>query len=62
MNHRSTTMYLRRVLAGRSPITESESLSPEDRAERPWFLGFAESRAWSRRDFVSDSDSKSMRL
>lgn len=29
LNHRSTTTYLRRVLAGQSPVTESELLSPE---------------------------------
>jgi oxygen-independent coproporphyrinogen-3 oxidase len=39
MNHRSTTMYLRRVLAGQSPITESESLSPEDRAREALVFG-----------------------
>ena len=32
LNHRSTTTYLRRVLAGQSPVKESESLSPEDSA------------------------------
>ena len=32
MNHRSTTTYLRRVLDGQSPVTERESLSPEDSA------------------------------
>jgi len=32
INHRSTTTYLRRVLAGESPVAESEQLSPEQRA------------------------------
>jgi len=32
INHRSTTTYLKRVLAGESPIAESELLEPEDRA------------------------------
>ncbi len=32
INHRSTTTYIQRVLSGRSPVMESESLSPEDRA------------------------------
>ena len=32
MNHRSTTNYIQRVLAGRSPVAESEQLSPEDAA------------------------------
>jgi oxygen-independent coproporphyrinogen-3 oxidase len=31
-NHRSTTTYIRRVLAGRSPVVESERLGPEDAA------------------------------
>jgi oxygen-independent coproporphyrinogen-3 oxidase len=31
-NHRSTTSYLQRVLAGQSPVAESERLSPEDAA------------------------------
>jgi oxygen-independent coproporphyrinogen-3 oxidase len=31
-NHRSTTTYLKRVLAGQSPVAESEMLDPEDRA------------------------------
>ncbi len=29
MNHRSTTTYMRRLLAGQSPVAERESLSPE---------------------------------
>lgn len=31
-NHRSTTTYLRRVLAGQSPVAEREALGREDRA------------------------------
>jgi oxygen-independent coproporphyrinogen-3 oxidase len=31
-NHRSTTTYIRRVLAGQSPLSESEELAPEDAA------------------------------
>jgi oxygen-independent coproporphyrinogen-3 oxidase len=31
-NHASTTTYLRRVLAGESPVAQSETLAPEDRA------------------------------
>jgi oxygen-independent coproporphyrinogen-3 oxidase len=37
MNHRSTTTYLKRVLAGQSPVAESETLSPED-AAREWLV------------------------
>ena len=32
MNHRSTTTWMNRVLAGQSPVAETETLSPEDRA------------------------------
>lgn len=32
MNHRSTTTYIRRVLAGQSPVAESEELSGKDAA------------------------------
>jgi oxygen-independent coproporphyrinogen III oxidase len=32
LNHRSVTTWIHRVLAGRSPIAESEELSPEERA------------------------------
>ena len=32
MNHRSTTTYIRRVLAGESPVHEVEELADEDRA------------------------------
>jgi len=32
LNHRSTTTWLRRVLAGQSPVAESEVLPPVDRA------------------------------
>jgi oxygen-independent coproporphyrinogen-3 oxidase len=31
-NHRSTTTYIARLLAGQSPVAESESLGPEDAA------------------------------
>ena len=32
MNHRSTTTYIARVLAGQSPVAESECLDPENAA------------------------------
>ena len=38
-NHRSTTTYLKRVLAGRSPIAESETLSSEQRARERLVFG-----------------------
>ncbi len=42
-NHRSTSTYLRRVLAGRSPVAEWEELSPEDRAREALVLGLRRS-------------------
>ncbi|HUY36123.1 MAG TPA: radical SAM family heme chaperone HemW [Pirellulales bacterium] len=39
VNHRSTTTWLKRVLAGESPVGESETLSPEDRAREALVLG-----------------------
>jgi oxygen-independent coproporphyrinogen-3 oxidase len=38
-NHRSTTTYLQRVLAGLSPVAESETLLPEDRARERLVFG-----------------------
>ncbi len=32
VNHQSTTTYIRRVLAGQSPVADSETLGPEDAA------------------------------
>jgi oxygen-independent coproporphyrinogen III oxidase len=39
MNHRSTTTYLKRVLAGESPVAESETLDPADRAREMLVFG-----------------------
>lgn len=39
VNHRSTTMYLRRVLAGQSPVQEAEHLGAEDAAREQLVLG-----------------------
>jgi oxygen-independent coproporphyrinogen-3 oxidase len=36
-NHRSTTTYIRRILAGQSPVAESEQLGAEDSA-REWLV------------------------
>jgi len=38
-NHKSTTTYIRRVLAGQSPVAESEELSAEDRARERLVFG-----------------------
>ena len=39
VNHRSTTTYIQRVLAGKSPVAEWETLSPEDRAREAFVFG-----------------------
>jgi oxygen-independent coproporphyrinogen III oxidase len=39
VNHRSTTTWLARVLAGKSPVAESEQLAPADRAREALVLG-----------------------
>ena len=39
MNHRSTTTYLKRVLAGKSPIAETERLPAADRAKERLVFG-----------------------
>ena len=39
MNHRSTTTWLKRVLAGESAVAESECLAPEDRAREALVFG-----------------------
>jgi oxygen-independent coproporphyrinogen-3 oxidase len=38
-NHRSTTTYISRVLAGQSPVAESEQLGPEDAARERLVFG-----------------------
>jgi oxygen-independent coproporphyrinogen-3 oxidase len=38
-NHRSTTTYIARVLAGQSPVAESEQLGPEDAARERLVFG-----------------------
>jgi oxygen-independent coproporphyrinogen III oxidase len=60
MNHRSTTTYIRRVLAGHSPVAESERLAPRERALE--LLVFAlrrlegVDRAWFRREAGTELD------
>lgn len=38
-NHRSVTTWLKRVLNGQSPVAETETLPPEDRARELLFVG-----------------------
>ena len=51
-NHRSTTTYLRRVLAGESPVAERESLAPEGRAREILVFGLRRMEGVGRGDFA----------
>lgn len=55
MNHRSTTTYLKRVLAGQSPVAESEALSPEDRARELLVFGLRRIAGVERDEFAARS-------
>jgi oxygen-independent coproporphyrinogen-3 oxidase len=50
-NHRSTTTYLHRVLAGHTPIAEREELSPEARARELLVFGLRRIEGVSRHQF-----------
>jgi oxygen-independent coproporphyrinogen-3 oxidase len=50
-NHRSTTTYLHRVLAGHTPIAEREELSSEARARELLVFGLRRIEGVSRRQF-----------
>ncbi|HEV3003095.1 MAG TPA: radical SAM family heme chaperone HemW [Pirellulales bacterium] len=52
VNHRSTTTWLKRILAGRSPVAESEMLSPEERAREALVLGLRRLRGVGRKSFA----------
>lgn len=39
VNHRSTTTWMRRVLAGESPVAESETLAPQEKARERLVFG-----------------------
>ena len=51
-NHRSTTTWLKRVMAGESPVAEQERLSPEDRAREALVLGLRRIEGVRRGDFA----------
>ncbi len=51
MNHRSTTTYLKRVLAGESAIAESETLAPSDRARELLVFSLRRLEGITRTDF-----------
>lgn len=51
-NHRSVTTYLKRVLAGESPVDQSETLSAEDRAREMLVLGLRRLDGIDRAEFA----------
>ncbi|MEX2315917.1 MAG: radical SAM family heme chaperone HemW [Pirellulales bacterium] len=53
MNHRSTTTYIRRLLAGRSPVAERERLGPEARARELLVFGLRRIEGVTQRDFAA---------
>jgi oxygen-independent coproporphyrinogen III oxidase len=55
INHRSTTTYLGRVMAGQSPVAESEELSPEDRARETLVIGMRRIRGVDRHQFAAQT-------
>lgn len=50
-NHRSTTTYIRRVLAGQSPVAESEQLGPEEAARERLVFGLRRLEGISEAEF-----------
>lgn len=52
INHRSTTNYIKRVLSGRSPVAESESLAAEDRAREALVFGLRRMEGVDREQFA----------
>jgi len=55
MNHRSTTTYLKRVLAGQSPVAESETLAADDRARERLVFGLRRLAGVERTEFASQT-------
>ncbi len=52
INHRSTSTYLKRVLAGESPVAESETLAAEDVAREALVFGLRRLEGVDRVDFA----------
>jgi oxygen-independent coproporphyrinogen-3 oxidase len=52
-NHRSTTTYLKRVLAGQSPVAEREQLNDERRARERLVLGLRRLEGVQRDQFAA---------
>jgi len=55
VNHRSTTTYLQRVMAGDSPVAECETLSPEDAARELFVFAMRRLEGVSRSWFTARS-------
>lgn len=53
MNHRSTTAYIKRMLAGDSPVAESETLDAENRAREMLVFGLRRIRGVDRAEFAA---------
>jgi oxygen-independent coproporphyrinogen-3 oxidase len=54
-NHRSTFTYIRRMLAGESPVAESETLSPEEQAREKLVLGLRKLEGVSQATFEQET-------
>jgi len=54
-NHRSTTTYIRRVLAGESPVAESEQLAPADAARERLVFALRRLEGIDTREFAAET-------
>jgi oxygen-independent coproporphyrinogen-3 oxidase len=54
-NHRSVTTWIKRVLAGQSPVMDSEQLPPEDAARERLVIGLRRTAGIELADFVADT-------
>jgi oxygen-independent coproporphyrinogen-3 oxidase len=54
-NHRSTTTYIQRLLAGQSPVAEAEELAPEARARERLVFGLRQLTGVGRRQFLEET-------
>lgn len=55
MNHRSTTTWMARLAAGKSPVAEREELSPEGRARERLVFGLRRLEGVERRSFAEET-------
>jgi oxygen-independent coproporphyrinogen-3 oxidase len=55
VNHRSTTAYIQRVLAGQSPVAESEQLGPEDAARERLVFALRRLEGIDTREFAAET-------